>query len=879
MPNLPLTGLLDHLESNGIQLSNYQHIQVQKFLDTLPLDYSISSLKWDIAPIISRNQREQEVFYQAFDQFFLFSKTNSKPGEDNKKPRKWWDMDIPIERYLINTLIFAIIVLIVFLVLRESLFIDINNLQVNPQDGQNSFWEVFNDWYFLLFVGVTSLLTFVLYLFFSRKNQRRSKEFEEIFNRGRNPPYTIPIPSQEDRLVPEPDVITLATRLRRLSIENLPTLNIEGTIRSTISKGGYPNLVYNLRKASPNYLVLVDRKHEQDHQAKLLALFMKYLQNEDVSITIYYFEGSPKLCYFDDFSSTVQLEDLYTAHPSHKLMVFGDSSVFINPVSGKFKKWVQDQLFAWEERLWLSPKAVSSWGFYEKFISQEFLICASDFDSLMNLPHIFSSKNSEEEYIIEGDNIPSINFYDPNDLKQFLGFSAYQWLITTLIYSEIHWEMSLAIGIDILNGNFEDPKLERLEINYNNLKKLCQIPWLQTGEIPTPLKRELLLQLHPEIEKVARQTILNVLKNVEIDPNSFAHREYQIQRSIQEAILTPQRPRVQEKFQYMRRKGYLDEDLLDKTQLESFSKLINFRFFSKNLIKTPKKKTTRNNFYYKSINTILFILCFSAWVGMGFLFIYKHIVLGLYDPSESITVGFEFYMLYTIFLGANLIFFERVFGRIEKLDVLTLLWRLFFIGVVCVGIMLISIISLVSIRTLHLGQYIAPILFFINLYAQLIFFLSAIFIFKRFILYQRTQNKILAWQILLALLGLGTLFPLFLPLLKAPWSYTPFFVSTIFIVITIYLGTSVRWVTYLDFNQKFRFLGLFSLIVIVSIACFAVMIRFPQEMREIFPNESMREVFAQINQVIFIYYIMFFTGAYSCFSILVLFFNLPTSID
>lgn len=279
----------------------------------------------------------------------------------------------------------------------------------------------------------------------------------------------------------------------------------------------------------------------------------------------------------------------------------------------------------------------------------------------------------------------------------------------------------------------------------------------------------------------------------------------------------------------------------------------------------------------KLLNVIFFILAFLAWVGMGLFFIYKHIIYGVYDPQKSITVGYEFYMLYTIFLGANLIFFERVFGRIEKLDVLTLLWRLFFIGMVCVGIMLISIISLVSIRTSLIGQYIAPILFFVNLYALLIFFLSAIFIFKRFILYQRTQNKILAWQILLALLGLGTLFPLFLPLLKAPWSYTPFFVSTVFIVITIYLGTSVRWVTYLNFNQKLRSLGLFALIVIVSITCFAVMIRFPDEMREIFPSEGIREVFGKINQVVFIYYIMIFTAIYSCFSILVLFFNLPTS--
>ena len=263
---------------------------------------------------------------------------------------------------------------------------------------------------------------------------------------------------------------------------------------------------------------------------------------------------------------------------------------------------------------------------------------------------------------------------------------------------------------------------------------------------------------------------------------------------------------------------------------------------------------------------------------MVFFFIYKHVIVAVYDPSQSIRIGYEFYLLYTIFLGSNLIFFERVFGRIDKLDVLTLLWRLFFIGMICVGIMLISIISLVSTRTMHLNEYIATGLFFVNLYALVIFFLSAIFIFKRFVLYQRTQNKLLGWQFFLALLGIGTLFPLLQPLfLSAPWTYLPSFALFVFLVISIYLGTSVRWVSYLNFNQKLRSLGLFSLVVIVSVTCFSVMLRFPGEMESIFVAEDIRNLFDSISRVSFIYYIIIFPAIYSGFSILVLFFNLPTS--
>ena len=277
-------------------------------------------------------------------------------------------------------------------------------------------------------------------------------------------------------------------------------------------------------------------------------------------------------------------------------------------------------------------------------------------------------------------------------------------------------------------------------------------------------------------------------------------------------------------------------------------------------------------------NAIFLCLSILAWVGMVLFFIFKHVIVAVYDPAESNFIGYEFYILYTIFLGSILIFFERVFGRIDKLDVLTLLWRLFFIGMICVGIMLISIISLVSTRTMHLNEYIATGLFFVNLYALIIFYLSAIFIFKRFVLYQKTQNKLLGWQFFLAILGLGTLFPLLQPLLQvSPWTYLPSFLLFVFLVVSIYLGTSVRWVSYLNFNQKLRSLGLFSLVVIVSITCFSVMLRFPGEMETVFATDGIREVFEDISRVSFIYYIIIFPAIYSGFSILVLFFNLPTS--
>jgi len=265
---------------------------------------------------------------------------------------------------------------------------------------------------------------------------------------------------------------------------------------------------------------------------------------------------------------------------------------------------------------------------------------------------------------------------------------------------------------------------------------------------------------------------------------------------------------------------------------------------------------------------VLLLLVILSWIAMISFFIYKNAIVAVYDPNQRFSNSLEFNILYTIFLASSLGFLGRIFGRIEKLNVITLLWRLFFIGMIAVGIMLVSIISNVFTRDLTLANYLAPIFFFINLLALVSFFLSAIFIFKRFVLYQRTQQKLNAWYIFIIIISVALLFPILQPYLSPPLSYFLPATAIIYTVVVIYLSTSVRWIAYLNFNQKLRSLGLFTLIIIVSITCFAVLQRFPMELGDAYEN---------LAQNLFIYFIIIFPITYSGFSILVLFFNLPTS--
>ena len=103
------------------------------------------------------------------------------------------------------------------------------------------------------------------------------------------------------------------------------------------------------------------------------------------------------------------------------------------------------------------------------------------------------------------------------------------------------------------------------------------------------------------------------------------------------------------------------------------------------------------------------------------------------------------------FFAVNTLLISRIFSNIRKLHVTTLLWRLFLIGMIGVTfIMIITFANKASAKLLTY-PYLKAIYYTIGLYAILIYFLSALFIYRRFILYPRTRRKLYAWRVFMGL--------------------------------------------------------------------------------------------------------------------------------
>lgn len=269
------------------------------------------------------------------------------------------------------------------------------------------------------------------------------------------------------------------------------------------------------------------------------------------------------------------------------------------------------------------------------------------------------------------------------------------------------------------------------------------------------------------------------------------------------------------------------------------------------------------------LNGLILFIGILLWI----LMLSYHELSSMMGDSPAATLPFEigdlWYRLIQIgFLLSHALLISRIFANIEKLHVTTLLWQLFMIGMT--GILVVMLITFGNrfLRDNTLIDYIRAFFFAFGYYALVLYLLSGLFIFRRFILFPRTRRKLLFWKLLLALLALALTFH-FLGYyqLVSGNIVIPIFLG--FLLLVLVLSANVRWIPYLNFNQKLRALGLFVLIEIVTATFIVASDRLPDQLG--IPNA---QGFLPIE---FLTFMTFFVVVYSGFSILVLFFNLPTT--
>ena len=410
-----------------------------------------------------------------------------------------------------------------------------------------------------------------------RKNgglNKKGHSFAQKLKRGESPPFRLPLNIKDNFIQSEPDFYTLADSLRRREAHDLRKLDIKASLIASIKSGGFPDFHFYSRSKPVEYLVLLDALNANDARTRLFDRLIKQLREEDVLLEAFHYRDDPRWCFDPEKGESISLTQLAQAFPDHRLIIFGDGKCLISSFEARIAEWVENDMYVWKNRAILTPKSAFAWGWEEEVLYKHFLLLPADLAGQIELATQFEYGPDSEatpldkmsfrlhlkqlQQLREDETNPST--YDLNSisgLQSFLGIKLYVWLAASALFPRPNWEMVILIGSALTK------QMPDLTVSYSSLLRLSQIPFLQTGDLSTQLRGELLTNLQSidkegEIELLARTAISIALEETQVPIESYARKEQEVQQMIQQAFIQPHDVNLIKKIQELDANQMLD---------------------------------------------------------------------------------------------------------------------------------------------------------------------------------------------------------------------------------------------------------------------------------------------------------------------------------
>lgn len=391
------------------------------------------------------------------------------------------------------------------------------------------------------------------FLFYESYKYNR-KKFFLLKEREKQPPYfwTVNTHIPDFKLYTEQKFYEATRKLRERESSDSQELDMDKTISDTVESGGFPQLNYQSRTRPPEYLVLIEKQHGQDHQAMLFDQLILELAQQDIFVNRYFYEQDPRLCWKKRYEDEIFLDELYRKFPDDRLIIIGNVDVFFDPLTDELSEWIAI-LRKWKQTAIITPKTPLGWGHREVVISKRFTLLPSTTEALGTLVDIFKNGQIPSmRYWIEQNIYPIPPSYEDPDLipalKKYFdtfyhlrqevyeegqGKDSFDWLCACTLYPELSWDLTLNLGIALANER-------RIPLTApQSLFKLISLDGFQKGNIPEEIREILIKQLDEKTLKLARETIIKMLKENPPPSGSYAEAEHQLHLAIQEAQLNP----------------------------------------------------------------------------------------------------------------------------------------------------------------------------------------------------------------------------------------------------------------------------------------------------------------------------------------------------
>lgn len=330
------------------------------------------------------------------------------------------------------------------------------------------------------------------------------------------------------------DLRYLSREMRRRRSIASRALDIPATLASTLRKGGQLSPVFGTR-AEPDYLILVERVCNSDHQPELANEAIRVFDNQGISLERYEFEGDPRIARHAPLNGQAlhtgpqSLDQLLSRYPDHRLLIFSDGDGFIDRYSGQPAAWVS-RLLDWPYPVLITPAPKMFWAIREWRLSQAGLaLLPFDGDGFHTLGEIFRHEKpwpgvtadallrSRPAYLRDVDllldhrplSAPALAIL-LRDLERDLGSDGMAWLAGCAVYPELHWGITLAVG-DCVAAPVAPPMAAHAKPAYDRgrryvqcLAQLSRLPWMRYGVMPNWLRSALLQRLAPASDLAIR---------------------------------------------------------------------------------------------------------------------------------------------------------------------------------------------------------------------------------------------------------------------------------------------------------------------------------------------------------------------------------------
>ncbi|MFK7904689.1 MAG: hypothetical protein AB8B69_06175, partial [Chitinophagales bacterium] len=401
------------------------HLRLQHLLNQMEGDYGKSQLKHLLAPIFATNPKQQELFYQVFDNYFeefdsipLGTNLQNSLSPSLPKPPPLKDI-LPQKRkyWLLGLLAFVLALTAIGITQMQELkelreeytnrvreIIGTQNqtptdttkteiedpppertsnsgitldksgkisLELKPEIDEDiehliAKWHQRLGWWLQMLKWALLLGIFIGFVFYQL--YRRHKK-QALLQRERNqapPDYWNPLQvADTPKKLYDSEVFYRTAKEMRVRVKGeYEVLNVDKSISATLESGGYPNFQYDTSSRPVEYLVLIEEQTPKDHQARFFDRLTQELKGQDVYIERYFYQNDPRHCWKIEYQIETNLQELAMRFPSHRLLVMGSGDAFLHPIKEHILAWTE-QFAAWETRFLITPKPTDDWGFAE----------------------------------------------------------------------------------------------------------------------------------------------------------------------------------------------------------------------------------------------------------------------------------------------------------------------------------------------------------------------------------------------------------------------------------------------------------------------------------------------------------------------------------